>query len=120
MRTETSKMNGRDAVELEHVTRTYVRENFEVRALDDVTLRIPEHSFAGIMGPSGSGKTTLLKLITGIDQSARSFSFIPAICSPRTETVPEVGWGELHCAPPPTRLLSVPYKYAFLQAKDRV
>src|SRR5215469_11280338 len=67
MRTETSKMNGRDAVELEHVTRTYVRDNFAVRALDDVTLRIPEHSFVGIMGPSGSGKTTLLNLITGID-----------------------------------------------------
>src|SRR5215831_9129908 len=67
MRTETSKINRRDAVELEHVTRTYVRENFEVHALDDVTLRISEHSFVGIMGPSGSGKTTLLNLITGID-----------------------------------------------------
>src|SRR5215471_21287051 len=67
MKTSTSKMNGSDAVELEHVTRTYVRENFEVHALDDVTLRIPEHSFVGIMGPSGSGKTTLLNLITGID-----------------------------------------------------
>jgi putative ABC transport system ATP-binding protein len=67
MRTETSKTNRRDAVGLEHVTRTHLQESFEVRALDDVTLRIPEHSFVGIMGPSGSGKTTLLNLITGID-----------------------------------------------------
>lgn len=57
-----------DAVNLSHVTRTYKRDNFEVRALDDVTLRVPEHSFAAIMGPSGSGKTTLLNLITGIDR----------------------------------------------------
>lgn len=55
------------AVELEHVTRTYTRDRFEVRALDNVTLRIAEQSFVAIMGPSGSGKTTLLNLITGID-----------------------------------------------------
>jgi putative ABC transport system ATP-binding protein len=49
------------------VTRTYLRDNFEVRALDDVTLQIAEQSFVAIMGPSGSGKTTMLNLITGID-----------------------------------------------------
>lgn len=63
------KMNGQNAVELEHVTRTYRREEFEVRALDDVTLKIPARSFVAIMGPSGSGKTTLLNLIAGIDQA---------------------------------------------------
>lgn len=60
--------NGSNAVELEHVTRAYRRDEFEVRALDDVTLRIPTGSFAAIMGPSGSGKTTMLNLIAGIDQ----------------------------------------------------
>jgi putative ABC transport system ATP-binding protein len=62
-------MNKREAVVLDHVTRTYLRDNFEVRALDDVTLKIPEQSFVAIMGPSGSGKTTMLNLITGIDQA---------------------------------------------------
>ncbi len=57
----------KDEVRLDHVTRTYRRDDFEVRALDDVTLHIPEHSFVAIMGPSGSGKTTMLNLITGID-----------------------------------------------------
>jgi putative ABC transport system ATP-binding protein len=60
-------MGGKDAVSLEHVTRSYKRDDFEVRALDDVTLQIAEHSFVAIMGPSGSGKTTMLNLITGID-----------------------------------------------------
>src|SRR6059058_1189636 len=55
------------AVTLDHVTRTYKRDEFEVRALDDVTLDIPHKSFVAIMGPSGSGKTTLLNLVTGID-----------------------------------------------------
>jgi putative ABC transport system ATP-binding protein len=58
-----------DAVQLTHVTRTYKRDEFEVRALDDVTLSIPRKSFVAVMGPSGSGKTTLLNLIAGIDHA---------------------------------------------------
>jgi putative ABC transport system ATP-binding protein len=61
-------MGKNTAVMLDHVTRSYLRDDFEIRALDDVTLRISEHSFVAIMGPSGSGKTTMLNLITGIDQ----------------------------------------------------
>src|SRR5216110_3917505 len=57
------------AVTLDHVTRTYKRDEFEVRALDDVTLDIPRKSFVALMGPSGSGKTTLLNLVTGIDHA---------------------------------------------------
>ena len=60
-------MSGEQAVHLDHVSRTYKREDFEVRALDDVTLTIPEGSFVAIMGPSGSVKTTMLNLMTGVD-----------------------------------------------------
>ena len=60
-------MSGEQTINLDHVSRTYKRENFEVRALEDVTLTIPEGSFVAIMGPSGSGKTTMLNLITGVD-----------------------------------------------------
>lgn len=58
-----------NAVQLDHVTRTYKRDEFEIRALDDVTFDIPRKSFVAIMGPSGSGKTTLLNLIAGIDHA---------------------------------------------------
>ncbi len=57
------------AVQLTHVSRTYKRDQFEVRALDDVSLEIPTGSFAAVMGPSGSGKTTFLNLIAGIDHA---------------------------------------------------
>lgn len=40
-----------------------------VRALDDVSLTIPEHTFTVVMGPSGSGKSTLLYLLGGLDHA---------------------------------------------------
>ena len=62
-------MGEETAIELESVTRIYRREEFEVRALDGVTMRVPAGLFVAIMGPSGSGKTTMLNLIAGIDHA---------------------------------------------------
>lgn len=38
----------------------------EGRALDRVSLRIPEGCVYGLLGPNGAGKSTLLKIITGM------------------------------------------------------
>ena len=62
-------MDEKYAIDIDHVTRVYKRDEFEVRALDDVTLKVPEARFVAIMGPSGSGKTTMLNLIAGIDHA---------------------------------------------------
>src|SRR6266481_9879273 len=66
---QKDRIMNNSAVDLKHVTRTYKRDAFEVKALDDVSLKIADQGFVSIMGPSGSGKTTLLNLIAGIDHA---------------------------------------------------
>lgn len=51
------------AVELRGVSKIYKIGAQEVRALDNVSLRIEKGEFTSVMGPSGSGKTTLLCVI---------------------------------------------------------
>ena len=50
------------AVEIENMSFSYG----DVLILDDITLRIREEEFFGIIGPNASGKSTLLKLLLGL------------------------------------------------------
>lgn len=58
-------------VVLENVAKTYRTRRGDVKALDDINLRIEEGEFVVICGPSGSGKTTLLMTIGGMQQPSK-------------------------------------------------
>ncbi|MCA9391638.1 ABC transporter ATP-binding protein [candidate division WWE3 bacterium] len=54
-------------ISLKNVSKEYQVGDFEVTALDDVSLEVTSGEFIIILGPSGSGKTTLLNVIGGLD-----------------------------------------------------
>src|SRR5579871_5350484 len=51
------------------------RARAEVRALDDVSIRIERGSITVVSGPSGSGKTTLLALLGALERPTRGQVF---------------------------------------------
>lgn len=51
------------------LTKRFVRDEFEVLALDAVDIEIHKGDFVALMGPSGSGKSTLLHLIAAMDKA---------------------------------------------------
>ena len=54
-------------VELQNVSRIYRQGQVQVKAVNNLSLKIARGDFAALCGPSGSGKTTVLNLIGGLD-----------------------------------------------------
>ena len=55
-------------IRLENITKTYEKHGQTLRALEDVSLHVPNGDFLAITGPSGSGKTTLMNILGCLDR----------------------------------------------------
>lgn len=55
-------------VQVEQVTKEYIKGDQTIAPLKDANLRIERGEFVSLMGTSGSGKSTLLNLLAGIDR----------------------------------------------------
>ena len=56
------------SVQLRAVTKVFGRGSSAVRALDQISLRVPQGEFTCLIGASGCGKSTLLSLVAGLEQ----------------------------------------------------
>jgi ABC-2 type transport system ATP-binding protein len=55
-------LNRMNIIETHHIVKQYA----EHRALDDVSLSVPQGSIFGLLGPNGAGKTSLIRIINQI------------------------------------------------------
>ncbi|MGI5851395.1 MAG: ABC transporter ATP-binding protein [Clostridiales bacterium] len=59
-------MNSKVVVSLENVSLKYHSLEGETPAINNISFKVNEGEFIGIVGPSGCGKTTILSLIAGL------------------------------------------------------
>ena len=57
-------------IETINVSKQYLQGESSLKALSEVNIQIPEHSFSALLGPSGSGKSTLLNIFGLIDRAS--------------------------------------------------
>jgi len=54
-------------IEIIDLQKTYVSDGTPFRAVDRISLKVPEGSFFTLLGPSGCGKSTTLRCVAGLE-----------------------------------------------------
>src|SRR5262245_40757950 len=79
----------RAAVSLHNISKTY--PGSAVKAVDDLSLSIPEGQVFTLLGPSGCGKSTTLRMVAGLeepDEGAIYFDDVPVVVTDKNIMVP--------------------------------
>ena len=67
-------------VEIKHLTHIYMPGSpFETKALDDVSLKIEDGEFIGVIGHTGSGKSTLIAYMDVLERAKEGHVFVNGV-----------------------------------------
>jgi ABC-2 type transport system ATP-binding protein len=81
----------------------------KLRAVDNLTLTMPEGQVYGLLGPNGSGKSTTIKVILGLLEATVGEVRVFGVPSNRVEARRNVGY-----------LPEAPYFYRYLSGRELV
>lgn len=93
------------AISIENLSKYYKN----VKALDNLTLEIPENVVFGFLGPNGAGKTTTVKLLTGFSKPTIGKAFVAG---------EEIGDGNLNLREKTGLLPDVPTFYDWMSGRE--
>jgi len=72
------------AIETKHLSRHFG----PIRAVDNLTLRVPQGIIFGFLGPNGAGKTTTINLLLGLLEPTRGFAEVLGFdCSTQSDLI---------------------------------
>tara|TARA_Y100000758_G_scaffold103759_1_gene72067 strand:- start:4877 stop:5554 length:678 start_codon:yes stop_codon:yes gene_type:complete len=54
-------------IQVKNLSKIYKQGELEVKAVNNISMKVDDGEFTAVVGPSGSGKTTLLNCIGGLD-----------------------------------------------------
>lgn len=99
------------AIDINHLTKDFPLGfgHLKLRAVDDLTLQIPENQVFGLLGPNGSGKSTTIKVILGLLNPTKGNCEIFGIPSHKVSSRRDVGF-----------LPEAPYFYRYLTGFEMV
>lgn len=63
-------------IKLEHIYKTFIGAELEIKALEDVSLSVEEGDIFGIIGYSGAGKSTLIRCINGLEKATSGKTYV--------------------------------------------
>ncbi|MDQ8182858.1 ABC transporter ATP-binding protein [Pelagicoccus sp. SDUM812005] len=97
------------AIELRELTKDFplMERGRYLRAVDGLTLRIPENSVFGLLGPNGSGKSTTIRMLLGLSEPSRGEIRIFGASPQEAEARRRVGY-----------LPDAPYYHKFLTGRE--
>src|SRR5688500_12252096 len=83
-------------VRVRNVSKRFVRDNFEVVALDDVSIDIHQGDFFALMGPSVSGKSPIFNQPAGIVRATEGTVEVLGISHAGLKESQMATWGNAH------------------------